>query len=135
MKIKNFISSHKIITALIIAVILIAIILGTYFGLASRCDIIFPEKYDAFGGIDIYAEYHGNANIINKTLTAHIVGRGGEGRVDKTIEIDRYDNDISLNRIRIYTGCMWLTSIKIYADGVIIGRWTGNLSVSDLIIR
>lgn len=135
MKTKTTISLSKtIIVLLIIIVVIIATIIGVYFGLANRCNITFQTKYDIFGGIDIYVEYHGSSNIINKTITAHIVGRDNNGKIDKTIEIDRYDNDISLNRIRIYTGCTWLQSIKIYADGIIIGRWTGNLNVADLVV-
>ena len=135
MKIKAMLSSPKTIIVLsIVIVAIIATVIGVYFGLANRCDITFQHKYDLFGGINIYAEYHGSSNIINKTITAHIIGRDNNGKINETIEIDRYDSDISLNRIRIYTDCTWLQSLKIYADGIIIGRWTGNLHVADLVI-
>lgn len=134
MKIKNYISSHKIITVLIIAAIFVAFSLGIYFGLASRCDIIFPEKYYTFRGIEVCADYHGSANILNKHITIKIVGKDGGNTVSKTID---YDDEINqrLGRIYFSTWCDYLSSIKIYADGVIIGHWTGNLSVNDLIIR
>lgn len=134
MKIKAFISSHKIITALIIATVIVAISLGIYFGLASRCDFDFPRLYNWFDSVEVRALYHGSANILNKHITIKIVGNDGSDIVKDTIE---YNDEINqpLGRIYFSTGCNSITSIKIYADGIIIGRWTGNLSVSDLIIR